>query len=190
MDEANTESYYCVSSLEPEKILKEANYQRRQNPFDTREFTLLFLRKTVFKQHHGTWGRVSLPLFPGYLFLRSTWDVQEIREFLRDLPTFSYLLRYADGTMRLRNYDYAFATRTFAHNGLFGPSKLVLHPGAKATVLSGPLKGREGIIRRIDRHGRKVWVDIPIMDHIVHTTLAADFLREDMLPNPVSSADF
>ncbi len=35
--------------------------------------------------------------------------------------------------------------------------------GSQVVIHSGPLKGKEGYIRKIDRHKRKAWLELPLL---------------------------
>ena len=62
---------------------------------------------------------------------------------------------------------------------LIGMSKGVIRDG-KMVVTSGPLKGREGLIRRIDRHKRTAEIEIPFADGDTRVTVGLEIYEKQM----------
>ena len=70
----------------------------------------------------------------------------------------------ADGTRQdifLTPCDPPYLMELCLDGALIGISKGIIKNGGPV-VTSGPLRGREGLIRRIDRHKRTAWIEIPL----------------------------
>ena len=96
-------------------------------------------------QRNHEWRLEKFPLFAGYVFVISE-QVELFQTEMRRLYGFKRLLG-ADGEI----VPLTTAEVTFME-GLGGKEQIV--------GMSGPLVGREGLIRKIDRHKRKAFIEI------------------------------
>ena len=91
-------------------------------------------------------------MFPGYLFL-ITGQIREVYHQLKAVPELTRLLGDSDGPVPLDEREIAFLKE-------FGGSEHVIDmnegyiAGERIIVTSGPLKGKEGMIVKLDRHKR------------------------------------
>ena len=60
---------------------------------------------------------------------------------------------------------------------LIGISKGIIKDG-KSIITSGPLKGRECLIRRIDRHKRTAEIEIPLVDKSTRVTVGLEIYEK------------
>ena len=90
----------------------------------------------------GTWTAVKKVLFPGYVFA------------VTDRPDDLYQsLKHVIGLTKLIGTGQEIVPLT-------EEEKNFLDEGDQVIVTKGPLKGKEGMIRKIDRHKRKVWLEV------------------------------
>lgn len=95
-------------------------------------------------RYGGDWHLERRTLLPGYLFLSGN-TIPKVRE--------------KDILMILREPPYM--KKLCEKDNLVAVSKGVIKDG-NTIVTSGPLKGREELIRRIDRHKRTAKIEIPL----------------------------
>lgn len=50
--------------------------------------------------------------------------------------------------------------------------------GERTIVLSGPLKGKEGYIKKIDRHKRKAWLEVELFGRIQNIQLGLEIVSK------------
>lgn len=147
-------NYYCIMVLTgEEKKFKERAINDLGNVYPEAKF-YFFERKL----HTRRRGWFIGTLFPGYLFL-------EVEELSAD---FFYRLRKIDGFCRiLPNNQNPYIIQGVAleelkfliNNGeMLGISKLRFMPGQTIKVISGPLKGYEGNIVRVNKKQKRVTV--------------------------------
>lgn len=117
-------------------------------------------QREVMKRKDGAWHKKIEKLFPGYVFVEAD-DPLRVRELLRTIPAFTRLLDSAGDTfVPLTPDEVAWINvHTNAKTHVMEMSKGVIE-GDRVTVTSGPLKGKEASITRIDRHKRLAWVDM------------------------------
>lgn len=117
-------------------------------------------RREVMKRKDGAWLKRIEKLFPGYVFVEAD-DPLRVRQLLRSIPAFTRLLGSAgDTSVPLTPDEVAWINvHTSAETHVLEMSEGTIE-GDRVTVTSGPLKGKEASITRIDRHKRLAWVDM------------------------------
>ena len=70
--------------------------------------------------------------------------------------------------------------KTMCQEGnLIGMSKGIIREG-KTVITSGPLKGREYLIRRIDRHKRTAEIEVPFAGENTRVTVGLEIYEKQM----------
>lgn len=104
------------------------------------------------KRYHGQWHKEQALLFPGYVFMVSD-KPEELYLALRKIPELTRLLGDSNSAVALYHEEVEFLLR-------FGKSKHVVEistgylEGDQVVVVSGPMAGYEGTIKKVDRHKR------------------------------------
>ena len=101
------------------------------------------------KKIKGNWVEIEEILFSGYVFLVSD-DPDKLYLELKKVPDLTKMLGHVDGDKSLGNDDHVVEIST----GLIENDEVM--------ITSGPLKGKEGIIRRIDRHKRIALIEVEL----------------------------
>ena len=119
-------------------------------------------RYEVMKRKDGTWVRAHERLFPGYLFMVCD-DPTAAAQRLRQIPMFMRVLGSdGDTFIPLRPDEIAWLNAfTTADAHVMELSQGIIE-GDQVRVVSGPLKGHEARITRIDRHKRLAWMDMSV----------------------------
>lgn len=112
------------------------------------------------KRIDGTWHKKCERLFPGYVFVK-TDDPLRVQQLLCTVPTFTRMLGSAGDTFLPLTRDEITWINVHANadTHVVEMSEGIIE-GDCVVVTSGPLKGREASIARIDRHKRLAWVDM------------------------------
>lgn len=109
-------------------------------------------------KYKGQWHIQKKKLFPGYLFLISE-NLDELHEQLKRVEAMTKLLGAGDDIIALTQNEIDFLLRFAGDEELVKMSQGMII-GDKVVILSGPLKGMESTIQRIDRHKRKAWLNL------------------------------
>ena len=109
-------------------------------------------------RYKGQWHIQKKKLFPGYLFLVSD-NLDELYEQLKKINAMTKLLGAGDDIIPLTQNEIDFLLRFAGDEELVKMSQGIII-GDKVTILSGPLKGMESTIQKIDRHKRKAWLNL------------------------------
>lgn len=114
----------------------------------------------VMRREGGAWVRTEQLLFPGYVFA-TTGDIEGLARHLRELPFYARVIggdneRFVPLTVE----EVAWLTAlTNVETHVVEMSRGVIE-GDRVVVWSGPLRGHEGDIRKIDRHKRVAYLDM------------------------------
>lgn len=116
----------------------------------------------TMKRHRGEWHRQVETLFPGYLVVLTDRPERLALE-LQGIPRFTRLLGNDDLFIPLNDREIAFFEAfTDAESRVIALSEGITE-GGRAVILKGPLKGHEGMIKKIDRHKRLAYLEMDMM---------------------------
>lgn len=111
------------------------------------------------RKRRGEWRVLRLPLFPGYV-VAVTDEVAKLKQLLYTVPEFTRLLRMGESFTPLSKIEceiiktYADAkTRTVKMS-------VGVMEGDHVRVVSGPLRGREGDIKEVNRRGSTALLEV------------------------------
>lgn len=107
----------------------------------------------------GEWTVLKKILFPGYVFA-ITQDMEKLYQQQKKVIGLTKLLGTGREIIPLTEKEVAFLTRFGGEDQIVTMSEGIII-GSKVIVNSGPLQGMEGYIRKIDRHKRKAYLEIP-----------------------------
>ena len=106
----------------------------------------------------GNWTVQKKHLFPGYVFV-VTEDIEELHEMLKRVMGMTRLLGVGEDIVPLTEEEVQFLKRFGGEEQVVEMSEGIIE-NSETKILSGPLVGMEGTIRKIDRHKRKAWIEI------------------------------
>lgn len=107
------------------------------------------------EHYRGTWHTKLEKVFPGYLFF-DTGDPDELSRQLRK----EKIMAQNDKLFVLTPEDVQ-CLLFFGRTGVFPMSQGIIVNG-RVIILSGPLVGEESRIRKVDRHKRRVWMQMEL----------------------------
>ena len=101
------------------------------------------------KRYHGQWHKEKKPLFPGYVFLISP-DKEQLFLQLKQVIGLTKLLGTGDEIVPLTEEEIRFLLEFGSEEQIVAMSEGIIE-NDQVLITRGPLKGREGLIKRIDR---------------------------------------
>ncbi len=108
----------------------------------------------------GIWTTQQKRLFPGYLFAITT-NVDALHLHLKKVTGLSKILGTGREIVPLRKDEIQFLQEFGGDEQIVEMSQGIIE-NEKIIVQYGPLKGKEGYIRRIDRHKRKAYLELEL----------------------------
>lgn len=122
-------------------------------------------------RYGGGWHMERRKLLPGYIFLSGNQLIGAVERIKKD--------REDEGDISLVPCEDLCLEDMCWKGNLFGISKGIIQNG-KAVVTSGPLKGREKLIRKIDRHKRTAQIEISIAGSKQRVTVGLEIYEKQM----------
>lgn len=117
------------------------------------------------RKYQGEWHTELKALFPGYVFLVSG-EKEKLFFELKRIIGLTKLLGTGETIVPLTDEEISFLLRLGGEEQNVKMSEGIIE-NDRVVVLSGPLKGNEGLIRKIDRHKRKAWLEIEMFGRMV-----------------------
>lgn len=130
--------------------------------FSDDRIRLHFPRRRMQVRRQGKEIMEIAPVFPGYLFLETTEFSKELRWFLRQTEGFFRFLPDNTHPAPLAGRDLSTLMHFISTGPIAERSRVIFDEQDRIQILSGPLKGLEGQIVKVDkRKGRaKVKLDL------------------------------
>lgn len=110
------------------------------------------------KRIRGEWTTQKKILFPGYIFM-ITENVDALYEELKSVVGLTKLIGTGEEIVPLTEEEISFLESFGGENQVVEMSEGIIEH-SQVKVMSGPLVGKEGYIRKIDRHKRKAWLEM------------------------------
>lgn len=122
------------------------------------------------------------PMFPGYVFTDSILDeetfITQAYKYIRFSKCIFELLGSKNiDCMKLNDDEKSFLLG-FCDDGYIAEESKGFIIGDKIIVTSGPLEGRESIIRKIDRHKRRAEIEVTFLGDIRRISVALEVISK------------
>lgn len=130
----------------------------------------------MMKKYQGEWHKKKKVLFPGYVFM-ITDDIDSLYMELKRVIGLTKLIGTGEEIIPLGQEDIRFLKKFGKEEQVVKMSKGVILDG-KVIITDGPLKGQEGIIKKIDRHKRKAYLSIPMFGRVLDTQVGLEIIEK------------
>lgn len=150
----------------------ETDYMNRcQELIDSGEMEeILCFHYQRLMRYGGKWHLEKRMALPGYVFVAGT-NMRFISNWQRN--------QKRKGEVCLIPCETPFLKEMCQNDSLIGISRGIIRNGS-AVVTSGPLKGREYLIRKIDRHRRTAEIEIPFAGGQRQITVGLEIYEKEM----------
>lgn len=134
------------------------------------------------KQLHkfcGQWIEKKQVLFPGYVFMISD-DPVRLYQALRQIPDLTKMLGKNKEEIFPLSEDEVVFLKSFGEKEQVVDISFGYIEGDQIVVEKGPLKGKEGLIRRIDRHKRIAEIEIEFLGEVRKAKVGLEIVRKNI----------
>ena len=128
------------------------------------------------KRYQGEWHTEKKLLFPGYVFAVSG-RLEDLYKSLRKIEGLTKLLGTGEEIVPLTQEEEALLKKMGAGEKPVELSLGIIENGI-VTITEGPLEGMEGCIRRIDRHKRKVWLEVSMFGRTIEMEAGLEIVKK------------
>jgi transcriptional antiterminator NusG len=122
------------------------------------------------------------PLFPGYVFIESELDSKYfyilINQFIRTHRAILKILKYGESDEMAIREEERQTFLNICNNEKCIETSVGFLEGDKIIVSEGPLKGKESIIKRINRYRREAIIEIEILGRTIPVKVGIDIIEK------------
>lgn len=170
--------YWYVLFVRTGQEEKVKEYLRER--LDSNVFTPFVPLQEIILKISGTLKREVNPLFPSYVFIQSEVSSQE---FIKKSSTLIYtsrniisILKYSNTEIALRESEKKMLLSLCNEDYCIESSRGIIE-GDKIHIIAGPLRGLESIVKKVNRHKRKAWIEIEFMGEVREISLALEIVE-------------
>jgi transcriptional antiterminator NusG len=136
-------------------------------------------KRRVLEKRNGIIEPHLKNLIPGYILIKTNMDGQIFDRIMNIPNIFRVLKSQADKDKEnlcsiIEEEELNPLLQLIDSNGVLEKSELLIN-NSKIVVKSGPLVGKEGIIKKIDKHKRKAKIELSLMGEVHMIDVAIDF---------------
>lgn len=129
------------------------------------------------KKIQGKWDDVYETLFGGYVFMISD-DVNGLFAELKSIPALTKLLgKYGTDIFPL-NDDEVIFLKSFGKEEHVVDMSIGYIEGDIIYVTKGPLMGKEGLIKKVDRHKRLAYIQVEFFGQVIDAKVGLEIIRK------------
>lgn len=125
----------------------------------------------------GEWVPATKPLFPGYV-IAVTNHIEKLEVVLRQVPEFTRVLSVGETFVPLHEEDQAWIGAFTKKGARTIPMSSGVMEGDRVVVTSGPLVGREALIKSVNRHKSLAFLEFEICGRRVMTKVGLGIVRK------------
>ncbi len=125
-------------------------------------------RYTTQIKKAGEWVDIEKPLLPGYLIVVSS-RLNVVLDVLREIPEFARILKMGESFVPLVREERAWIEALTSRGSRCIDMGVGVMEGERVAILSGPLRGHEALITRVNRHKNIAFVEPEICGRKVVT---------------------
>jgi transcriptional antiterminator NusG len=127
---------------------------------------------------NGVWKTVHKTLFPGYLFVNTDKDrIESFAERIRHSDQFAVVLSTDDSFTPVSDEEVFLIDNAYSNNGVLGSSIGIIE-GDRVKILSGPLIGKEGLIKSINRHKRSAIIELIMFGRVSTVKIGLEIISK------------
>jgi transcription termination/antitermination protein NusG len=142
-------------------------------------------RRSLRIKRGGSWRESLAPIFPGYMFIQADSIDAELFGTLKGAPGFLRFLLSNENIVALERADQALLTHFLGFGEIVDKSLVYFDANKRIRVVSGPLKGLEGRIVRVDRRKGRAKVRLEMYEN----SFEIDFGFESLEAAPQAPAE-
>jgi len=138
---------------------------------------LLWPRRTLTEKKRGKIKTSLKPLYPGYLFYMGEELSPELHWVIRRTPGFFRFLKDNQNIEPLTGRDRETLTHFLRFGEVAEKSKVYFNENNRIIVESGPMKGLEGLIVRVDRRKNRAKIRLSLDKNSLLVDLGFDVIK-------------
>ncbi|MCL2293711.1 MAG: antiterminator LoaP [Spirochaetes bacterium] len=154
--------YFVIQLLtgKEESFLKYA-----KNSLSEENIRFFWLRRELFIKKLGKMKKSVSSIFPGYIFIESEDISYDFYKKIRRFPGFCRFLRNNDDIRALPHDDKRLVYQLSSNGEIAGISRVYFNEDDRIRVISGPMKGLEGEIAKVDKRKKRAKIRLKLYEN-------------------------
>lgn len=124
----------------------------------------LWLRRELFIKKLGITRKSVSSIFPGYIFIESDNISYDFYKTIKKFPGFCRFLMNNHDIRPLSGDERKFVYQLSSNGEIAGISKIYFNKDDKIQVISGPMKGLEGEIVKVDKRKKRAKIKLKLYE--------------------------
>lgn len=129
----------------------------------------------AMRRYRGEWHKEKRIMFPGYLFVVTDYLEQLLLE-LDKIPKLTKVLGCERMPIPLREEEVGLLQQMLNGEHVAEISEGII-VGERLEIQSGPMKGMEGFVKKINRHKRIAWLEVKLFGRLVEVMLGVEVMK-------------
>jgi len=172
--------YFVIHTTrgQEEELIRKIKRRKESSCFED----VFIIKRDLKKKFNGKWNDVTERLFPGYIFVE-TEEPKKMHLLLNEIEGYSKVVGFKDD--EIIHYiplseveeDFIKGLAGKENDYTIGVSEIEVLEGKKIRVISGPLLGQEGIVKKVNLHKRVAEVEIIFLNQPVMIEFGIDICK-------------
>lgn len=124
----------------------------------------------------AVYQKIIRPLFPGYFFIISD-NIEAVAAQISKISQFKRILKSDNTFVPIEQEEADLIAGISDDEGVVKLSRGII-VNSKVMILTGPFQGREGMIRKIDRHQRTGLVEMSMMGRSIQVRIPLEIVEK------------
>ena len=154
-------NYYAVS-VKPGTEKTFLSYAEKY--LEKNEYNFIWPRRKLNIRKKGSWSNEILPIFPGYLFIRADEISFNLYKKIKKIPGFYRFLPNNQRISPLNDGDKSLLLHFLKFGEVIDKSIATFDEKNRIVIISGPLKGLEGTIKKVDKRKQRVKIRLDLFN--------------------------
>ena len=134
------------------------------NSFHDRNLIFFWLRKEIYIKKAGIARKTISSIFPGYIFIEAESITYDDFRIIKRFPGFCRFLKNNQDIKPLPPEDRMLVYQLNSDGEIAGISKVYFNDEDKIKVVTGPMKGMEGQIIKVDKRKKRAKIKLKLYE--------------------------
>jgi transcriptional antiterminator NusG len=154
---------FYVIQVRSQKMRQYLNVLKKQ--LDESNGKILWPRRNLRIRRKGKWINELSPIFPGYLFLETAVITPATYNTCKNIPGFIRFLKDNYHITPLSGRDKEIVMHFLKLGEVVGSSLATFDENQKVRIISGPLKGLEGRIIKVNKRKKRIKLKLELYEN-------------------------
>lgn len=149
-----------------------------ENSFQSRNIEFFWLRKELYIKKAGIKRKIVSSIFPGYVFIEADKIPYTDTRIIRQFPGFCRFLKNNNDIKPLSLEEKSLIKRLKVGGNIVGISRVFFNDNDRIQIVSGPMKGLEGKIIKVDKRKNRAKIELVLYENSFPIDFGFDLIEQ------------